>query len=301
MTFVHLTEHQVAQLVGQGCTASDWRLITISTGCDLVRISNVHFYGTVQIGSMAGSHVVDGVELLCGIYRASVSDCIIGDQVRIANIGSVISNYVIEDGVVIQDVASLVADLGATFGNGVELETINEAGGRGIKIINDLTSQTAYVQGMMRHNPEFSKRLAALMDSKAAADRVEREFYEDIYQFVRGTYEVKPKLEKGGVKTISEVALAVDLGGTNLRAAIVDREGALHHRKRVETPRTKKEVLDRMISLLSELKDEAGRNRWHVCGVGVSTGGRVDFESGEIVDSTTLSPQWQNVPLRDLL
>jgi predicted NBD/HSP70 family sugar kinase len=69
----------------------------------------------------------------------------------------------------------------------------------------------------------------------------------------------------------------------------------------VETPRTKKEVLDRMISLLSELKDEAGRNRWHVCGVGVSTGGRVDFESGEIVDSTALLPQWQNVPLRDLL
>jgi hypothetical protein len=174
MTFVHLTEHQVAQLVGQGCTASDWRLITISTGCDLVRISNVHFYGTVQIGSTAGSHVVDGVELLCGIYRASVSDCIIGDQARIANIGSVISNYVTEDGVVIQDVASLVADLGATFGNGVELETINEAGGRGIKIINDLTSQTAYVQGMMRHNPEFSKRLAALMDSKAAAAKAER-------------------------------------------------------------------------------------------------------------------------------
>ena len=101
--------------------------------------------------------------------------------------------------------------------------------------------------------------------------------------------------------TSTKVALAVDLGGTNLRAAIVHREGALHHRKSVRTPRTKKEALDQMISLLSELKDEAGRNEWHVLGVGVSTGGRVDFEKGEIVDSTALLPEWQHVPLRDIL
>ena len=101
--------------------------------------------------------------------------------------------------------------------------------------------------------------------------------------------------------TSTKVALAVDLGGTNLRAAIVHREGALHHRKSVRTPRTKKEALDQMISLLSELKDEAGRNVWHVLGVGVSTGGRVDLEKGEIVDSTALLPEWQHVPLRDIL
>jgi len=174
MKFVHLTEHQVAQLVKQGCTASDWRSITVSPDCDLARISDVHFYGTVQLGSTAGGHVVDGVEFVCGIYRASIADCVIGNQVRIANIGTVISNYSIEDGVVIQDVASIVADLGATFGNGVELETINEGGGRGIKIINDLTSQTAYLQAMLRHNPEFSKKLAALVDSKAAAAKSDK-------------------------------------------------------------------------------------------------------------------------------
>jgi UDP-N-acetylglucosamine 2-epimerase/N-acetylmannosamine kinase len=101
--------------------------------------------------------------------------------------------------------------------------------------------------------------------------------------------------------TSTQVALAVDLGGTNLKAAIVHREGALHHRKSVRTPRTKKEALDQMISLLSELKDEAGRNEWHVLGVGVSTGGRVDFEKGEIVHSTALLPEWQHVPLRDIL
>jgi len=81
---------------------------------------------------------------------------------------------VIEDDVLIQDVAAMVAELGASFGNGVELETINEGGGRGVRIINDLTSQTAYVQGMIRHNAAFTKKLDELIDKKAKEAKSER-------------------------------------------------------------------------------------------------------------------------------
>lgn len=174
MTYAHLTEDQVAQLVRQGCAASDWRSVTVAPVCDLDRISGVHFYGAVQIGSTAGTHVVDGVEVMCGIYRASIADCVVGDRVRIADIGSVISNYVIDDGGVIQDVGSIVAEAGSPFGNGVELETINEGGGRGVRIINDLTSQVAYVQGALRHNSEFRRRLNGMIDGKAAAARADK-------------------------------------------------------------------------------------------------------------------------------
>lgn len=174
MTYAHLTEQQVAQLVRQGSTASDWRSVTVSSACDLGRINGVHFYGAVQIGDTAGAHVVDGVEVMCGLYRVSIADCMVGDGVRIADIGSVISNYVIGDGVVIQDVASVVAEAGSSFGNGVELETINEGGGRGVRIINDLTSQVAYVQGMLRHNSEFTKKLDGMVEKKAAGAKADK-------------------------------------------------------------------------------------------------------------------------------
>ncbi len=170
----HLTEDQVSQLVRQGCTASDWRSVVIAPECDLDRIRNVRFAGKVEIGSLAGSHSLEGVEFPCGIYDASIADSIIGNRVRIATIGSVISNYVIGEGALIQSVGSLVAEPGATFGNGIELDAINEGGGRGIRIVNELTSQVAYLQGMLRHNPELSRRLDSLIQAQAQSARAEK-------------------------------------------------------------------------------------------------------------------------------
>lgn len=174
MAYSRLNEQQVSELNLQGCTASDWQQVFLHPNSDLARIRNAHFFGTVRIGENSGTHSVDGVELPCGIHGASVANCEIGDHVRIANVGSVISNYVIENNVVIEDVAALTTDSGAAFGNGVELETVNEGGGRGVRIINDLTSQTAYVQAMLRHNGEFTKKLEKLVNDKTSAAKTER-------------------------------------------------------------------------------------------------------------------------------
>ena len=174
MNYIQLRDEQIAQIVSQNCSAADWRQVLVISGCDLKRFQSVHFGGTVRIGDTSGVQSVDGVELNCGIYGASVSNCDIGDHVRIANIGSVLSNFDIENNVVIQDVAAITADASAAFGNGVELETINEGGGRGVRILNDLTSQTAYVQGMMRHNPGFIKKLEGLVEAKAKEAKSEK-------------------------------------------------------------------------------------------------------------------------------
>ena len=167
MDYSALKEEQIAQLNSQGCTGAEWQHVWVTPGCDLARLEGVHFIGTVRIGDNSGTHSVDGVELPCGVYWSSVANCDIGNNVRIANIGSVVSNYVIEQNVVIQDVAALTADANAMFGNGVDLETVNEGGGRGVKIVNDLTSQTAYAQAMLRHNADFSKKLDVILAGKA--------------------------------------------------------------------------------------------------------------------------------------
>jgi hypothetical protein len=174
MAYSQLNEKQIPQLSSQRCTATDWRQVRIAAHCDVSRFNDAHFSGTVRIGDNSGTHSVDGVELDCGIYGATVANCDIGDHVRIANIGSVLSNYIIENNVVIQDVAALTADGNATFGNGVGLETINEGGGRVVRIINDLTSQTAYVQAMSRHSTEFTKKLEELVEAKVKEAKAER-------------------------------------------------------------------------------------------------------------------------------
>ncbi len=167
MAHQQLSEAQIAQLTAQHCTAADWKQVWIVAGCDLTRIQRVQFAGTVRIGDLSGVKRVDGVERDCGISGAAIVQCDVGDRVRIANIGSVLSGYVIEDDVLIEDVGSLTTDAGAAFGNGVELETINEGGGRNVRILNDLTAQTAYLQGMLRHDPAFVARLTELVAAKA--------------------------------------------------------------------------------------------------------------------------------------
>lgn len=173
MRTIPLSEQNIQQLERQGCRAVNWQLISMTPGTDLSRIRDIHFVGTVSFGDTSGTHTVDGVELPCGLYQATIADCIIGDRVRIANIGSVIAGYHIANDVVIQDVDTLFVTPGATFGNGVELEAINEGGGRGILIMSDLTAQTAYLQGVLRHNPDFVKRLTALVEKNIAGSNKE--------------------------------------------------------------------------------------------------------------------------------
>ncbi len=168
MKTIRLTKSQINTLSAQGCSSDDWKLVTISQQCDLTRFRNVTFVGSVTIGANKSDVTIAGTKLPCGIYNAIIADCIIGNNVRIANIGSAISNYTLEDDGVVENIASLACDPNATFGNGVELDVINEGGGRGTKIINDLTAQTAYLQALLRHNAAFTKTFASLVGEKAA-------------------------------------------------------------------------------------------------------------------------------------
>ncbi len=174
MTYSRLTPAQFQQLTVQGCSASDWGDVSVKTETDLSRIRNVQFFGTVFIGTNKGSISFDGVEFPCGLYNAAIARCEIGDNVRIANIGSAITNYTIESNALIQNVAALVADEKGNFGNGVELNVVNEGGGRGTVILNDLTAQVAHLQAMYRGNSEFTKKLSDLIIAKIQSTKTEK-------------------------------------------------------------------------------------------------------------------------------
>jgi hypothetical protein len=168
------TQAQVAQLTAQGCTAHDWATVALDRATDLSRIRNAHFLGVVSIGANTGHVAVDGVDVPCGILDATVADCTIGDDVRIARIGSVVAHYHIEDGAVVQDVAALTTSAGTSFGAGTEVETVNEGGGRVVRLVPDLSAQLAYLQAFRAHSHQLQKKLASLVDTAVASARHER-------------------------------------------------------------------------------------------------------------------------------
>ncbi|MDP1677575.1 MAG: DUF4954 family protein [Bacteroidota bacterium] len=166
MKSMHLDQSHIKILTAQGCVSHNWNNVVFLDITDISRFRNVTFIGEVKVGDNRGTISVDGVECNCGIYNATIAQCTIGDNVRIANIGSAISNYTIKDNVVIEHVASMTADLNALCGNGVELDVVNEAGGRGTILFNELSAQTAYLQALLKHNSAFTTKLTSLIKKK---------------------------------------------------------------------------------------------------------------------------------------
>ncbi|MBI5475016.1 MAG: ROK family protein [Ignavibacteriae bacterium] len=131
-------------------------------------------------------------------------------------------------------------------------------------------------------------------------DPQEREFYDDLYHFIKGDYKLKSAIPRPSTDK-RDCALAVDLGGTQLRAAIVSDCGEIVERKSIATPPTKDAIISAIIDLLKKLNGEVERLNISITGIGVSTGGRVDFAEGVVVDSTALLADWKEAPLRALL
>jgi len=95
----------------------------------------------------------------------------------------------------------------------------------------------------------------------------------------------------------SEVVLALDIGGTSLKGAIVDSSGRTLHTRTEQIVEPGDAALQLVRGLLARLAAEAETANLHVVGVGVVTPGIID--SGVVVYASTL--EWSDVPLRAVL
>jgi len=95
------------------------------------------------------------------------------------------------------------------------------------------------------------------------------------------------------------LAVALDLGGTQVRAALVDGDGVIHARAAEPTDVAggPGSVLGQMRRLATSVSRVAPG---HLVGVGVCAPGPLDTETGTVLGIPTL-PGWQDFPLRDAL
>lgn len=161
MAFRTLTADEIRRLEQQGCRAESWQRVTVHPDLAIDRVRAVEFRGDVRLGDNRGSVLVDGVELPSGVSSAILAGVEVGDGARIDRIGSVVSNVTIGPGAVIQDVAALVAEPGAACAVGTELETVNEGGGRVIRLTPTLSAQSAYLQAFRLHDQAMTGAIAS--------------------------------------------------------------------------------------------------------------------------------------------
>src|SRR5262249_4978775 len=94
--------------------------------------------------------------------------------------------------------------------------------------------------------------------------------------------------------------VGLDVGGTNMKAGVVDDSGKpLAHVSLPTEPHLGQEVgLERMCDAIREALVAADVKARDISAIGVATPGTMDIPAGIILDPPNLKP-WRNVPVRD--
>ncbi|MBW6534474.1 MAG: DUF4954 family protein [Mariniphaga sp.] len=158
-----LSEKEIEKLQLRRCSAENWNNIEVKDPFLPERLFSVHFSGPVKLGSNTGKiETADAFFKLSGIFNCTIQNCTIGDDVFLSNIGS-LANYSIANNVSVENVGAFVVSEKTTFGNGHEIEILNEGGGRELPIFDKLSAQIAYLMVVYRHNKQLTRKLKLLI------------------------------------------------------------------------------------------------------------------------------------------
>ncbi|MDD2285377.1 MAG: DUF4954 family protein [Paludibacter sp.] len=167
-----LTEKEIAALTIYGCTAENWKRVTVAEKFKPDYISNVHFSGEIKLGVFEKTfELAGGLKKHAGLYNCCLHNCIIGNNIYIDKIHNYIANYIIEDNTFIDNINLLLVDGVSSFGNGVKVPVMNERGGREISIFDNLSAPLAYIQTLYRHRKNLILNIQLLIDNYAKAQQ----------------------------------------------------------------------------------------------------------------------------------
>jgi glucokinase len=96
---------------------------------------------------------------------------------------------------------------------------------------------------------------------------------------------------------VKQYAIGIDIGGTNLKGAVMDRAGEYLHLVRVPTEAEKggMKLLENILGMIENLIDKQGKDST-IVGVGIGTPGFVDGE-GTVIGGAKNLPGWEGTNL----
>src|SRR3990172_6535306 len=102
-----------------------------------------------------------------------------------------------------------------------------------------------------------------------------------------------------GGNCVGRVVIGVDLGGTNLRAAVLNHDGEilLRHKEATHAADGRQKVVARLIENIRRQREFAVREGHEVAAVGVGAPGVIFGDKGIVVKSPNF-PDWNNLPLK---
>ena len=98
-----------------------------------------------------------------------------------------------------------------------------------------------------------------------------------------------------------EYAVTVDIGGTNIKGGLVDRDGEIIYRMGKESE-AQKGVLHLMGNVSSILKGLIGYiKKTDIAGIGIGSAGLIDYVSGKVIFATPNIPFYTGMNIKDMI
>ena len=161
----HLTGKEILTLEKQQCTCDQWDKVLVLDPFFPEKIRDTHFSGDILLHPFEkGFTLPDGRQIPSGLYHVTLHGCEIGRDTHISGVRDSISRYRIGQRVLIRDVGSIQMEGESTFGNGTEINVLDETGGRSVKIFDHLSAHLAYMIAMYRHRPRLIERIDRMIE-----------------------------------------------------------------------------------------------------------------------------------------
>jgi glucokinase len=99
-------------------------------------------------------------------------------------------------------------------------------------------------------------------------------------------------------RNMAEYSIGLDLGGTNLRAAAIDKTGKMLDKVsgRTQYSEGREAIVHDMVEAISGLRDRFGKE--HLSGIGIGVPGFISLKDGVIKNCANI-PTLENFPIRD--
>ncbi|MDX2444752.1 MAG: DUF4954 family protein [Bacteroidales bacterium] len=151
----NLSQEEITQLEKQNCYAENWSNVEVVDGFNPGRIRSVNFSGNIKLGKFENEFVFPNIKKPSGVFYANLHNCVVGNNTYIAHIRNNLANYQIGENVFIENVDVIEVEGKTSFGNGIEINVLDETGGRKVPIYNEMSSHLAYILAMYRHRPKM--------------------------------------------------------------------------------------------------------------------------------------------------
>jgi len=175
-SYRNLTAPEEAVLVANGNRCADWSQVRVTEPFAPQLIRNCEFAGLVRIGAVRRA-AIEHHDLVApaGITNSRIVACDIGDDCAIHDC-SYVAHYVVGDGCILLSNDEIHVSNHSKFGNGivmegeseelrVELDLMNEAGGRSVPPFQDMICADACLWARRRDDPDLLAAFKTMTDA----------------------------------------------------------------------------------------------------------------------------------------